>query len=81
MAFRVAILTNFDPDEPGGSEMLSRITTLLRCSRTGATEITVHAAIRGDAFPDPSEYDLVVLTGGPFNLLKHAEENERPERL
>ncbi|KAF5499303.1 Glutamine amidotransferase-like protein chyE [Colletotrichum fructicola] len=79
MAFRVAILANFDPDEPGGSEMLSRITTLLCCSRTGATEITVHAAIRGDAFPDPSEYDLVVLTGGPFNLLKHAEENERPE--
>ncbi|KAF4853491.1 Glutamine amidotransferase-like protein chyE [Colletotrichum siamense] len=79
MAFRVAILANFDPDEPGGSEMLSRITTLLRCSRTGATEITVHAAIRGDAFPDPSEYDLVILTGGPFNLLKHTEENERPE--
>ncbi|KAF4838904.1 hypothetical protein CGCTS75_v000379 [Colletotrichum tropicale] len=79
MAFRVAILANFDPDEPGGSEMLSRITTLLRCSRTSATEITIHAAIRGDAFPGPSEYDLVILTGGPFNLLKHTEENERPE--
>ncbi|KAK6217150.1 glutamine amidotransferase class-I [Colletotrichum tabaci] len=79
MAFRVAILANFEPDEQGGSEMLSRITTLLRCSRTGATEITIHAAIRGDAFPDPSEYDLVILTGGPFNLLKHTEENERPE--
>ncbi|WQF89851.1 Putative glutamine amidotransferase domain containing protein ChyE [Colletotrichum destructivum] len=79
MAFRVAILANFDPDEQGGSEMLSRITTLLRSSRTGATEITIHAAIRGDAFPDPSEYDLVILTGGPFNLLKHTEENERPE--
>lgn len=79
MAFRVAILANFDPDEQGGSEMLSRMTTLLRCSRTSATEITIHAAIRGDAFPDPSEYDLVILTGGPFNLLKHTEENERPE--
>ncbi|CAI0648802.1 unnamed protein product [Colletotrichum noveboracense] len=79
MAFRVAILANFDPDEPGGSEMLSRITTLLRFSRTGATQITVHAAIRGDAIPDPSEYDLVILTGGPFNLLKHTEESERPE--
>lgn len=59
--------------------MLSRMATLLRCSRTGATEITFHAAIRGDAFPDPSEFDLVILTGGPFNLLKHTEENERPE--
>ncbi|EQB57800.1 hypothetical protein CGLO_02037 [Colletotrichum gloeosporioides Cg-14] len=79
MAFRVAILANFDLDEQGGREMLSRITTLLRCSRTGATEITIHSAIRGDAFPDPSEYDLVILTGGPFNLLKHNEEHERPE--
>ncbi|TQN63692.1 Glutamine amidotransferase-like protein chyE, partial [Colletotrichum shisoi] len=40
---------------------------------------TIHAATRGDAFPDLSEYDLVILTGGSFNLLKHTEENERPE--
>ncbi|CEI70762.1 hypothetical protein FVEN_g756 [Fusarium venenatum] len=72
--FRVAILQNFILEETGGKPMIDRITHLVRRSKPDA-EINVYAAIQGDALPDPDDQDLVILTGGPFNLMK----DERPK--
>lgn len=38
------------------------------------TKINVYAPIQGDPFPNLDSYDLIILTGGPFNLL----DDERP---
>ncbi|PTD06233.1 Nonribosomal peptide synthetase 1 [Fusarium culmorum] len=73
-SFRVAILANFILDDTGGRPMIDRITQLIRQSKPDA-EINVYAAIEGDKLPDPETKDLIILTGGPFNLLK----DERPK--
>ncbi|XEV07506.1 hypothetical protein FSHL1_012793 [Fusarium sambucinum] len=72
--FHVAILQNFILEETGGRPMIDRITYLIRQSKPD-TEINVYAAIQGDALPDPGNQDLIILTGGPFNLMK----DERPK--
>lgn len=73
-SFRVAILANFILDDTGGRPMIDRITQLIRQSKPDA-EINIYAAIEGDTLPDPETKDLIILTGGPFNLLK----DERPK--
>lgn len=72
--FRVAILQNFILEETGGKAMIDRIIRLVRQSKPDAG-ITVYAAIQGDGLPDMESQDLIILTGGPFNLL----ENDRPK--
>ncbi|KAM0234318.1 hypothetical protein ACHAP5_010132 [Fusarium lateritium] len=67
--FRVAILQNFILEETGGRPMIDRISTLILQSKPNA-EITLHAPIQGDDFPDLNSHDLIILTGGPFNLLQ-----------
>ncbi|KAJ0124146.1 Heterokaryon incompatibility protein 6, OR allele [Fusarium oxysporum f. sp. albedinis] len=66
---RVAILQNFLIEETGGKPMIDRISRLVLQSKPDA-EINVHAPIQGDTFPDLETNDLVILTGGPFNLLR-----------
>ncbi|KAF5026472.1 hypothetical protein F66182_1459 [Fusarium sp. NRRL 66182] len=68
--FRVAILQNFLIQETGGMPMIERISELVLQSKPDA-EIHVYAPIQGDALPDLDTQDLVILTGGPFNLLQH----------
>lgn len=53
--------------------MIENISRLIRQSKPNA-EIIVHAPIQGDDFPDVHNHDLIVLTGGPFDLL----EDEKP---
>ncbi|GKU06154.1 gmp synthase [Fusarium langsethiae] len=72
--FCVTILQNFILEETGGRPMIDRITQLIRQSKPDA-QIDVCAAIQGDALPDAESQDLIILTGGPFNLLK----NETPQ--
>lgn len=72
--FRVAILQNFILEETGGKPMIDRIIQLVRQSKPDA-EIIVYAPIQGDGLPDMESQDLIILTGGPFNLL----ENDRPK--
>ncbi|SPJ78242.1 related to P.aeruginosa anthranilate synthase component II [Fusarium torulosum] len=67
--FRVAILQNFILEETGGRPMIDRISNLIIQSNSNA-EITIHAPIQGDEFPDLDSHDLIILTGGPFNLLQ-----------
>ncbi|KAM0487352.1 hypothetical protein ACHAP7_001864 [Fusarium lateritium] len=67
--FRVAILQNFILEETGGRPMIDRISTLIHLSKPDA-EITLQAPIQGDDFPDLNIHDLIILTGGPFNLLQ-----------
>ncbi|KAF4447795.1 nonribosomal peptide synthetase [Fusarium austroafricanum] len=64
---------NFLIEETGGRPMIERISKLVLQSQPHA-EINVHAPIQGDFFPDLETHDLIILTGGPFNLLQH----ERP---
>jgi GMP synthase-like glutamine amidotransferase len=71
--FRVAILQNYSISENGGEHMIKNILKLVLDSKPNA-EINVYAPIQGDAFPDLNSYDLIILTGGPFNLL----EDEKP---
>ncbi|KAK7398258.1 Glutamine amidotransferase-like protein chry6 [Neonectria punicea] len=71
--FRVAILQNFVISETGGQPMIENISKLILLSKPNA-EINIHAPIQGDAFPDLHTHDLIILTGGPFNLL----EDEKP---
>ncbi|KAM0320644.1 hypothetical protein ACHAPQ_009868 [Fusarium lateritium] len=66
--FRVAILQNFILEETGGRPMIDRISTLIHHSNPDA-EITLHAPIQGDELPDINSHDLIIFTGGPFNLL------------
>lgn len=49
--------------------MIDRISNLILQSNPNA-EITIHAPIQGDEFPDLDSHDLIILTGGPFNLLQ-----------
>ncbi|KAJ4129080.1 Nonribosomal peptide synthetase chry1 [Fusarium equiseti] len=72
--FRVAILQNFILEETGGKPMIDRIKRLVRQSKPDA-EIIVYAPIQGDGLPDMESQDLIILTGGPFNLL----EDDRPK--
>ncbi|KAJ4007747.1 Glutamine amidotransferase-like protein chry6 [Fusarium irregulare] len=72
--FRVAILQNFILEETGGEPMMDRIIQLVRQSKPDA-EIIIYAPIQGDGLPDMESQDLIILTGGPFNLL----ENDRPK--
>jgi GMP synthase-like glutamine amidotransferase len=67
--FRVAILQNFILEETGGRPMIDRLSNLILQSKPNA-EITLHAPIQGDEFPDFNLHDLIILTGGPFNLLQ-----------
>ncbi|KAJ5900125.1 class I glutamine amidotransferase-like protein [Penicillium taxi] len=69
----VAILQNFLISEKGGERMIENISKLVLCSNPN-TKISVYAPIQGDAFPNQDDYDLIILTGGPFNLL----EDEKP---
>lgn len=65
---RVAILQNFMIEETGGRPMIERISQLILLSKPHA-EITVYAPIQGDAFPKPDAQDLIILTGGPYDLM------------
>ncbi|KAH6949260.1 class I glutamine amidotransferase-like protein [Fusarium avenaceum] len=67
--FRVAILQNFMLEETGGRPMVDRLSHLILQSKPNA-EISLHAPIQGDEFPDLNSHDLIILTGGPFNLLQ-----------
>ncbi|PIG85940.1 hypothetical protein AARAC_004482 [Aspergillus arachidicola] len=71
--FRVAILQNYPTSAQGGELMIENISKLVLNSKPDV-EINVYAPIQGDAFPDLNDNDLIILTGGPFNLL----EDEKP---
>ncbi|KAB8211435.1 class I glutamine amidotransferase-like protein [Aspergillus parasiticus] len=71
--FRVAILQNYPISAKGGELMIENISKLVLNSKPDV-EIKVYAPIQGDAFPDLDNNDLIILTGGPFNLL----EDEKP---
>ncbi|GAB1197526.1 hypothetical protein APSETT444_006822 [Aspergillus pseudonomiae] len=71
--FRVAILQNYPISAEGGELMLENISKLIHNSKPNVA-INVYAPIQGDPFPDLDNYDLMILTGGPFNLL----EDEKP---
>ncbi|KAF2721527.1 class I glutamine amidotransferase-like protein [Polychaeton citri CBS 116435] len=60
---RVAVLQNYLTSEIGGKHMLQNILRL----------INIHAPIQGDDFPNLDDHDLIILTGGPFNLLEHEQ--------
>ncbi|OGM50251.1 hypothetical protein ABOM_001046 [Aspergillus bombycis] len=70
---RVAILQNYPLSAEGGELMLESISKLVRNSKPNVA-INVYAPIQGDPFPDLDTSDLIILTGGPFNLL----EDEKP---
>nr|WCD39069.1 glutaminase [Fusarium tricinctum] len=67
--FRVAILQNFILEETSGRPMIDRLSNLILQSKPNA-KITLHAPLQGDDFPDLNSHDLIILTGGPFNLLQ-----------
>ncbi|KAE8327492.1 class I glutamine amidotransferase-like protein [Aspergillus sergii] len=71
--FRVAILQNYPISAKGGELMIENISKLVLNSKPDV-EIKVYAPIQGDAFPDLDNNDLIIFTGGPFNLL----EDEKP---
>ncbi|KAK5994219.1 Glutamine amidotransferase-like protein chry6 [Cladobotryum mycophilum] len=66
--FHVAILQNYLSSENGGQHMIQNISDLVLNSKPNAV-INVYAPIQSNSFPDFNNYDLIILTGGPFNLL------------
>ncbi|KAL3444536.1 class I glutamine amidotransferase-like protein [Aspergillus insuetus] len=71
--FRVAIIKNYSITAQCGQMMLDEISRLVRQSKPDA-QVSIYAPIEGTGFPDANYYDLVILTGGLFDLLQH----ERP---
>lgn len=67
--FRVAILKNYSLTAECGKMMLDEIASVVRQSKPNA-EVNVYARIEGTAFPDLNYYDLIILTGGLFDLLQ-----------
>lgn len=66
--FYVAILKNYSVTAEFGQLMLDEIASEVRQSNPSAV-VNVYSPNEGTAFPDPSSYDLIILTGGLFNLL------------
>lgn len=66
---KVAILQNYTTDKPWGSWMIDSIKgNILRT--VPDAQIGVYNAQAGNSLPDESTLDLVVLTGGVYNLLE-----------
>ena len=66
---RVAILKNYSMPGKGGQMMLDSLANLSHKPRSSA-QVEVYAPIEGGPLPDPNQYDLIILTGGLFNLLE-----------
>lgn len=67
--FNVAILQNYTTDKPWGSWMIDSIKGNIRRTVPDA-QIGVYNTQAGDSLPGESTLDLIVLTGGVYNLLE-----------
>lgn len=64
---RVAIIRNFSNNGPWAKIMLDDITRLVQQSAHNAT-VDSYGRIDGDPLPDPTKLDLIILTGGLYDL-------------
>lgn len=67
--FKVAIIQNYTTDKPWGTWMIDSIKANIRRTFPDA-DIGVYNAEAGDTLPDESTLDLIILTGGTYNLLE-----------
>lgn len=65
---KFAILQDFINSSAASADILESFRELIQGSCPGAT-INVFRPIEGEPFPELSSYDLVIFTGGKFNLL------------
>ncbi|KAF7545333.1 hypothetical protein G7Z17_g9259 [Cylindrodendrum hubeiense] len=66
-SLRVAILRNYDTPAQWGKDMVESWKTSIQAIRPGS-EIEVFHPITNGVFPNAEEFDLIILTGGVFNL-------------
>ncbi|ETS81276.1 hypothetical protein PFICI_06278 [Pestalotiopsis fici W106-1] len=66
--YKFAILQNYADSARPGPTISGSLTNLIHHSYPDAA-VSVFRPIQGEAFPDLASYDLVILTGGRFNLL------------
>ncbi|KAK5424105.1 hypothetical protein LTR20_005873 [Exophiala xenobiotica] len=64
---RVAIIRNYKLDGVWGQDMLDSFSNLILASEPDAV-VQHFQPIDGGLFPDASDYDLVILTGGTYDL-------------
>ncbi|KAH8647229.1 class I glutamine amidotransferase-like protein [Xylariales sp. PMI_506] len=65
---KVAILQNYPEVPRKGTSLSARLADMVPQS-SPPTQVSIFRPINGDPFPDLGDYDLVILTGGRFNLL------------
>ncbi|KAK7415936.1 hypothetical protein QQX98_005509 [Neonectria punicea] len=66
-SLRVAILRNYDTPAQWGKEMIESWKTSIHAIRPDS-EIEVFHPITDGVFPNPEDFDLIILTGGVFDL-------------
>lgn len=67
---KVLIIKDFSTTQPWGRQTIDSISGQIHRVRPSAV-VEVCAAIDGETVPDPSSFDLVVLTGGTFDLINN----------
>ncbi|KAH8679320.1 class I glutamine amidotransferase-like protein [Ilyonectria robusta] len=67
-SLRVAVLRNYDTPAQWGKDMVESWRTCIQAIRPGS-EIEVFHPITDGVFPNAEEFDLIILTGGVFNLI------------
>jgi hypothetical protein len=67
-SLRVAILRNYDTPAQWGKDMVESWRTSIQAIRPDS-EIEVFHPITDGVFPNANEFDLIILTGGVFNLI------------
>ncbi|KPM39407.1 hypothetical protein AK830_g7142 [Neonectria ditissima] len=66
-ALRVAVLRNYDTPAQWGKDMIDSWRSGIQAIKPGA-EVVVFHPITDGVFPEADEFDLIILTGGIFNL-------------
>ncbi|EWZ77482.1 hypothetical protein FOXG_22495 [Fusarium oxysporum f. sp. lycopersici 4287] len=64
---RIALLQNYDKEDKRALEMANALTGNLNNIFQNA-QVDVFISPRGDSFPNPKAYQLIVLSGGPHSL-------------
>lgn len=71
---RILLLKNYLPTSPVDQAMTESFRSNITASIPDA-QIDIRCTASGEAIPDPAAYDLVILSGGPVNLL----EDDQPQ--
>lgn len=71
---RIVLLKNYLPTSPVDQAMTESFRSKITDSIPDA-QIDIRCTAGGDAIPDPAAYNLVILSGGPVNLL----DNDQPQ--